>query len=195
MSFRSDRLRERNSQKWALIIEGVEAGAYVGFDEIPLFSLIPQVADVVSNPMIAAGGIVDARGVLAAFALGAEGVQLGTRFVVVEENIANQNYKQAIIEAKDKDAVVTYRRLLPTRNLRTEFTRRLLELETSGAPTEEIRDYLGFSRARKGQIEGNLVNEEAYYGASVDLIREIIPVAMVIRRLVEEYEKIVKKFV
>jgi len=134
----------------ALIVEGVEAAAYVGFDEIPLFSLIPQVADVVSIPIIAAGGIVDARGVVAAFALGAEGVQLGTRFVAVEENIANPNYKQAIIDAKDTDTVITCRKLLPTRSLRTEFTKRLLELEASGASADAIRDFLGTSRARKG---------------------------------------------
>jgi len=177
----------------ALIVEGVEAAAYVGFDEIPLFSLIPQVADVVSIPIIAAGGIVDARGVVAAFALGAEGVQLGTRFVAVEENIANPNYKQAIIDAKDTDTVITCRKLLPTRSLKTEFTRRLLELEASGASIEEIRDFLGFSRARKGQIEGDLVNGEVYAGASVGMIREILPAATVIQRLVDGFQEIVKK--
>ncbi len=179
----------------ALIVEGVEAAAYVGFDEIPLFSLIPQVADVVSIPIIAAGGIVDARGVVAAFALGAEGVQLGTRFVAVEENIANPNYKQAIIDAKDTDTVITCRKLLPTRSLRTEFTRRLLELEESGASTDEIRAFLGYSRARRGQLEGDLVNGEFHCGASVGLIKEILPVATVIRGLVEGYERIVKKMV
>jgi enoyl-[acyl-carrier protein] reductase II len=177
----------------ALIVEGVEAAAYVGFDEIPLFSLIPQVADVVSIPIIAAGGIVDARGVVAAFALGAEGVQLGTRFVAVEENIANLKYKQAIIEAKDTDTVVACRKLLPTRSLRTEFTRRLLELEASGASTEEIRDFLGFSRARKGQIEGDLVNGEAYCGSSAGLIKGILPAATVIQRLVDGFQQIIRK--
>jgi enoyl-[acyl-carrier protein] reductase II len=176
-----------------LIVEGVEAAAYVGFDEIPLFSLIPQVVDVVSIPIIAAGGIVDARGIVAAFALGAEGVQLGTRFVVVEENIANPNYKQAIIEAKDTDTVITCRKLLPTRSLKTELTRRLLELEASGASVGAIRDFLGTSRARKGQIEGDLVNGEAYCGSSAGLIKEILPVATVIQRLVDGFQEIVKK--
>ena len=177
----------------AVIVEGVEAGAYVGLDEIPLFSLIPQVADVVSVPIIAAGGIVDARGVVAAFALGAEGVQLGTRFIAVEENIANSKYKQAIIEAKDTDTMITCRKLLPTRSLKTEFTRRLLELEERVASAEEIRAFLGYSRARKGQIEGDLLNGELYAGASVGLIKEILPAAMVIRGLIEGYEKIIQK--
>ena len=177
----------------AVIVEGVEAAAHLGFDEIPLFSLIPQVADVVSIPVIAAGGIADARGVVAAFALGAEGVQLGTRFVVVEENIAHSKYKQAILNAEDTDTAITCRKLLPTRSLKTEFTRRLLELEESGASAGDIRNFLGYSRARTGQIEGDLENGEAYSGASAGLIKEVLPVAMVVERLVEEYQKVIKK--
>jgi len=177
----------------AVIVEGVEAAAHLGFDEIPLFSLIPQVVDVVSVPIIAAGGIADARGVVAAFALGAEGVQLGTRFVAVEENIAHSKYKQAILNAEDTDTVITGRKLLPTRSLKTEFTRRLLELEESGASASDIREFLGYSRARTGQIEGDLENGEAYAGASAGLIKEILPAAEVVQRLVEEYQKVIKK--
>ena len=177
----------------AVIVEGVEAAAHLGFDEIPLFSLIPQVADAVSIPVIAAGGIVDARGVVAAFALGAEAVQLGTRFVAVEENIAHSKYKQAILNAGDTDTTITCRKLLPTRSLRTEFTRRLLELEESGASADDIRKFLGYSCARRGQIEGDLENGEAYAGASAGLIKEILPAAEVVHRLVEGYQKVIKK--
>ena len=177
----------------AVIVEGVEAAAHLGFDEIPLFSLVPQVADVVSIPIIAAGGIVDARGVVAAFALGAEGVQLGTRFVAVEENIAHPKYKQAIIEAKDTDTVITCRKLLPTRSLRTEFTRRLLTLEESGASAEEIRNLLGYSRARTGQLEGDLLNGEAYCGASAGFIKEITSASQVIQKLVDGYQEVIRK--
>jgi enoyl-[acyl-carrier protein] reductase II len=177
----------------AVIVEGVEAAAHLGFDEIPLFSLIPQVADVVSIPVIAAGGIADARGVVAAFALGAEGVQLGTRFVAVEENIAHSKYKQAILNAEDTDTAITCRKLLPTRSLKTEFTRRLLELEESGASATDIREFLGYSRARTGQIEGDLENGEAYSGASAGLIKEILPAAEVVQRLVEDYQIVIKK--
>jgi enoyl-[acyl-carrier protein] reductase II len=179
----------------AVIAEGVEAAAHLGFDELPLFSLIPQVADAVSIPIIAAGGIVDARGLVAAFALGAEGVQLGTRFVAVEENIANPKYKQAILGAKDTDTVITCRKLLPTRSLKTDFIRCLLELEESGASADDIRNFLGYSRARTGQLEGDLENGEAYCGASAGLIKEIIPAAMVVQNLVEGYEKILKKII
>ena len=177
----------------AVIVEGVEAGGHVGFDEIPLFSLIPQVADAVSIPIIAAGGITDARGVVAAFALGAQGVQLGTRFVATEENIAHSKYKQALLNAGDTDTAITCRNLLPTRSLRTEFTRRLLELEESGASAGDIREFLGYSRARTGQIEGDLENGEAYSGASVGLIKEVLPAAEVIQRLLEGYRIVIKR--
>jgi len=177
----------------AVIVEGVEAAAHLGFDEIPLFSLIPQVVDVVSVPVIAAGGIGDARGVVAAFALGAEGVQLGTRFVAVEENIAHSKYKQAILNAEDTDTAITCRKVLPTRSLKTEFTRRLLELEESGASAGDIKEFLGYSRARRGQIEGDLENGEVYSGASAGLIKEVLPAAEVVQRLVEGYQKVIKK--
>jgi enoyl-[acyl-carrier protein] reductase II len=177
----------------AVIVEGVEAAAHLGFDEIPLFSLIPQVADGVSIPVIATGGIADSRGVVAAFALGAEGVQLGTRFVAVEESIAHSKYKQAILNAADTETVITCRKLLPTRSLKTEFTRRLLELEESGATASDIREFLGYSRARTGQIEGDLENGEAYSGASAGMIKEILPAAEVVQKLVEDYQKVIKK--
>jgi enoyl-[acyl-carrier protein] reductase II len=177
----------------AVIVEGVEAAAHLGFDEIPLFSLIPQVADGVSIPVIATGGIADSRGVVAAFALGAEGVQLGTRFVAVEENIAHSKYKQAILNAGDTDTAITSRKLLPTRSVKTEFTRRLLELEESGASAGDIREFLGYGRARTGQIEGDLENGEAYSGASAGLIKEVLPAAEVVQRLVEDYQKVIKK--
>ncbi len=138
----------------AVIAEGMEAGAHLGFDEIPLFSLIPQVADAVSIPVIAAGGIADARGLVAAFALGAEGVQIGTRFVAVEESVAHPRYKQAILDAKDTDTVITSRRLLPTRSLKTEFSRKLLDLEASGTSAEDLRSFLGYGRPRAGQTGG-----------------------------------------
>jgi enoyl-[acyl-carrier protein] reductase II len=177
----------------AVIAEGSEAAAHLGFHELPLFSLVPQVADAVSIPVIAAGGIVDSRGVAAAFALGAEGVQMGTRFIAVDENVAHPKYKQAVLDAKDTDTVITCRNLLPTRSIRTEFSRRLLELEASGASAQDLRSFLGYSRARTGQLEGDLENGEAYCGASAGLIKEILPAAKVIQSMVEGYRKVVKR--
>ncbi len=176
----------------AVIAEGVEAAAHNGFDELPLFSLIPQVAAAVDIPVIAAGGIVNARGVVAAMALGAAGVQLGTRFVAVKECIASQEYKQAIIDANDNGTVITCRKLLPTRSLKTAFSKRLLELEAGEASAADLREFLGYGRARAGQLSGDLENGEAYAGSSAGLIDEILPVAEVIKGLVNGYEEVVK---
>ena len=174
----------------AIIAEGVEAAGHIGLDELPLFSLIPQVADAVAIPVIAAGGIADARGLVAAFSLGAEGVQMGTRFIAVKENIADPLYKEAIINADDTDTVITCRKLSPTRSLKTKFTLALLELEKSGAGVEEIADFIGFRRSRKAQIEGDLTKGEVFCGTSAGLIKEIASVSSVIQDLVKGYREI-----
>jgi enoyl-[acyl-carrier protein] reductase II len=176
-----------------VIAEGIEAGAHNGTDELPLFALIPQVVDEVSIPVIAAGGIADARGVVAAFALGAEAVQLGTRFIAVDENSAHLNYKQAIVDARDTDTVITTRSIVPTRSLKTKFTNTILELERSGAAAGDIRAFIGFRSNRTAQIEGNLNGGEAYCGASAGLIKDILPARDVVRQLVDGYEQVVKR--
>jgi len=137
--------------------------------------------------------ISDARGVVAAFALGAEGVQLGTRFVAVEENIAHTNYKRAVIEAQDVDTVITCRQIVPTRSLKTKFTNRLTELEDSGASVQDLMDFIGYRRNRLAQIQGHLDKGEAYCGASAGLIKEVLTVQEVVHSLVKGYEKIVKE--
>ncbi len=177
----------------AVVAEGVEAAARNGFDELPLFSLIPQVVDAVDIPVIAAGGIVDSRGIAAAMALGAEGVQLGTRFVAVEESIAHKNYKNAIVGAKDTDTVITCRSLIPTRSLKTTgFSQALLALEDGGADADELRDFMGHAASRVAGIEGNLENGEAYCGSSAGLIHKIPKAGEVIRQLVDGYPDAVK---
>jgi enoyl-[acyl-carrier protein] reductase II len=113
--------------------------------------------------------------------------------VAVKENIAHSRYKQAILNAGDTDTAITCRKLLPARSLKTEFTRRLLELEDSGASAGDIRNFLGYSRARTGQIEGDLENGEAYSGASAGLIKEVLPAAEVVQELIEGYQKVIKK--
>lgn len=175
----------------AIIAEGCEAAGHIGFNETPLFSLLPQVVDAVSLPVVATGGICDARGVVAAMALGAEGVQMGTRFVAVAENPAHQRYKEALLEAGDADTVITSRRLVPTRSLNRGFTRKLLELETSGASAESIREFIGFRRSRRAQLDGDLNGGEAYCGTSVGLIHEILPVAELVKNILEGYQDII----
>jgi len=114
------------------IAEGYEAGGHNGVDEIPTFALIPQVVDAVSISVVAAGGIADVRGVVAALALGADGVQIGTRFVATHECIAHPSFKEAIIKANDNDTTITGRKLGPTRILKNELAAKLLEMEGSG---------------------------------------------------------------
>ncbi|MBN1665428.1 MAG: nitronate monooxygenase, partial [Deltaproteobacteria bacterium] len=139
-------------------------------------------------------GIADSRGIAAAFALGAEGVQLGTRFVVVTESIAHENYKNAVVEAGDADTVITCRALIPSRSLKTtEFSQVLLGMEQSGASAEDIREFMGHAASRRAGLEGDLDNGEAYCGSSAGLIHEIITAGEVIRRLVAGYPGVVKK--
>jgi enoyl-[acyl-carrier protein] reductase II len=177
----------------AVIAEGVEAAARNGPDELPLFALLPQVADAVTIPVIAAGGIADSRGIVAAFALGAQGVQLGTRFLATSECIAHPNYKEAVLRALDTDTVITCRPLIPSRSLKnTEFTQTLLAMEAAGADAEEIRAFMGHAPSRRAGLEGDLDNGEAYCGASAGLIREILNAGEVIRRLVRGYTEVVK---
>jgi enoyl-[acyl-carrier protein] reductase II len=167
----------------AIIAEGAEAGGRIGRERVSLLSLIPQVVAAVSLPVIAAGGIVDAGGSAAAFARGAEGVQLGTRFIATEECIAHPNYKQAILDAGDSDTIVTRRDSIPTRSLKTGFTLELAALEESGASPEEVRTFVGRGRGRMAQIEGNLTDGDAYAGTSAGSIHEILPAAAVIKTL------------
>ena len=174
----------------AVIAEGAEAGGHIGREELSLFSLLPQVVDAISRPVIAAGGIADGRGIAAAFALGAAGVQLGTRFAAADECIAHRSYKQAIVDAGDTDTVVTRRELVPTRSLKSQFSIGLAAMEKAGVPAERIRKHVGSGRARKAQIEGNLTDGDAYAGSSAGLVKEILPASVVIENLIERYREI-----
>lgn len=174
----------------AVIAEGYEAGGHNGLDELTTFTLVPQVADAVSIPVVAAGGIADARGVVAALALGAEGVQMGTRFVAARESVAHQNFKDAVVKAGDADTAITGRKLGPTRILKNQISAKLLEMEAAGASAEELQTFLGSGRSRKGQLEGDLVNGEAYCGAVSGMIKEIQSAAEIIKNIVDNYDKV-----
>jgi enoyl-[acyl-carrier protein] reductase II len=172
----------------AVIAEGAEAGGRIGHSALPLLSLLPQITGAVSIPVIAAGGIVDGAGLAAAISLGADGVQLGTRFIVVKECIAHSNYKQAILDAGDSDTIVTRHAQIPMRSLKSPFTKKLASMEAAGASAESVRDFIGHGRARKAQIEGDMEEGDAYAGSSVGRIKEILPAAAVIENMIKEYE-------
>ncbi len=175
----------------AVIAEGYEAGGHNGLDELPTMVLVPQVADAVSIPVVAAGGIADARGVVAALALGADGVQMGTRFVVTHECIAHQNFKDAILSASDTGTIITARKLGPSRILKGEFASKLQEMEDRGATPEEFLALVGFARACAGELVGDMIDGEAYCGAIAGTIKEIVSAGDVVRGIVEGYSQVV----
>ncbi len=165
----------------AIVAEGTEAGGHIG--ELTTMALVPQIADAVSIPVLAAGGIADSRGTLAAFALGAEGIQVGTRFICSEECIAHPNYKEAVLKAKDRDAVVTGRTSgAPVRALRNKLTKEYDRLEKSGASAEEIEN-LGVGGLRRAFLDGDTEMGSLMAGQSAAMVKEIKPCEEIIRDL------------
>jgi enoyl-[acyl-carrier protein] reductase II len=176
-----------------VIAEGYEAGGHNGLDELTTFVLVPQVVDAAKVPVVAAGGIADARGVVAALALGADGVQMGTRFVATTECIAHHNFKEAIVKASDTDTVITGRKIGPTRILKNPIAEKLLEMEAAGASAEEMIAFIGpESRSRLGQVEGDLVNGQGHCGAIAGMIKEIQSVSDVMRSIIQNYDTVVR---
>ena len=175
----------------AIIAQGIEAGGRQGREAIPLFSLLPQVVDAVRLPVVAAGGIADARGMVAAFALGAEAVQLGTRFIAVRECIANVRYKDAILAAGDQGTALVGPEVHRTRILRTGFAEHLLASQNSGATPEQIQAIRGFRTAWDSQLNGQLENGEAHCGSSAGLIQDIVPAGELVERLFKESSTVI----
>lgn len=173
----------------AVVAEGFEAGGHNGIDETATLALVPQVVDAVSVPVIAAGGIADGRQMLAAFALGAEGVQMGTRFAATVESSAHDRYKQAVVEARDGDTVLTLKRITPVRMLKTPFALRAQEQESVGASKEDLLQLLGRGREQRGIFEGNWEEGEFEMGQSSGLVREVLPAAEVVRQTMKEFDE------
>ncbi len=171
----------------ALIAEGMESGGHVG--EISTLPLVPQVVDAVKIPVIAAGGIVDGRGLVAAFALGAEGVQMGTRFMCAEECTVSPKVKTMILKAKDRDTVVTgYSTGHPVRCLDNRFTKELARMEREGRTAEEV-EKIGAGKLRLAMVEGDTENGSVMAGQVAGAVRKIEPASEIIRSLVEEAER------
>jgi enoyl-[acyl-carrier protein] reductase II len=171
----------------AIVAEGTEAGGHNGIDEITTMTLIPQVVDAANVPVIAAGGIADGRGMAAALALGAAGVQIGTRFACTEESSTHPSYRQAVVDAPDNGTILGLMKIGPARMVKNPFAHAVLEAESRGATPEELQELLGSGRARKGIFEGNLEDGELEAGQSCGLIHEILPVANVMENLITEF--------
>lgn len=167
----------------AVIAEGTEAGGHIG--ELTTMVLVPQVAEALSIPVIAAGGVADGRGIAASFALGAEGVQIGTRFICSEECNIHQNYKDTVLKAKDRDAVVTGRPTgHPVRTLKNKLAKKYLKMEKEGASPEEL-EKLGAGALRLAVVEGDKDGGSFMAGQSAAMVREIKPC----KDIVEEISK------
>lgn len=177
----------------AVVAEGFEAGGHNGYDEITTFCLVPQIADAVEIPVIAAGGIATGSQIAAAFALGAEGVQLGTRFAATFEASSSEKFKQKIVEAKDDSTILTLKKLAPVRLFKNKFGIHADEKEKSGAAKEELEELLGGKREKLGIFEGDTEEGELEMGQSSGLVHEIKSVKEVIADLLREYDEAIEK--
>lgn len=174
----------------AVVCEGFEAGGHNGREETTTFTLIPMVKEQVSIPVIAAGGIGTGRGMLAAMVLGADGVQVGSRFAATKESSAHSNFKQAIVNTKEGETQLTLKELAPVRLIKNQFFEEVQELYKKAPTVEEIRELLGRARAKKGMFEGDLENGELEIGQISGLIHEIKSAKEVIDEMMDEYSRV-----
>jgi len=175
-----------------VVAEGFEAGGHDGRDEITTFALIPQVVDAVDIPVIAAGGIADARGMVAAFALGAEGIQMGTRFAATKESPVHERFKHAIINAMDTDTTVTGRRLNdPVRVIKNKLSQEILDAEAAGTSPEDILDMIGPGRTEMASLDGDVENGSVMSGQIAGMIKEIKSVQEVFDELLSGIELVI----
>lgn len=173
----------------AVVAEGFEAGGHNGREETTTLTLIPMVREHIDIPLIAAGGIATGRAMLAAMVLGADGVQIGSRFAASEESSAHPDFKQAIVQVQEGDTVLTLKELAPVRLIKNKFYQQVAELYQAGASVEELQRLLGRARAKRGMFEGDLEEGELEIGQVSGLIHSILPVSEIMRNLIQEYQQ------
>jgi len=171
-----------------IVGEGVEAGGHNGKDELTTFCLIPQLAENISVPVIAAGGIASGKGILAALSLGAEAVQIGTLFASSIESSANQSYKASIVKSNDRDTILLLRKLGPTRMLKNQWTKIAEQCELNGADETELKNLVGEKRERLGIFEGNTENGMLEAGQCAGLINSIDSVEKIFKKLIFDFD-------
>jgi enoyl-[acyl-carrier protein] reductase II len=178
----------------AVVCEGFEAGGHNGREETTTFTLIPMVKEQVKIPVIAAGGIGSGRGMLAAMVLGADGVQVGSRFAATKESSAHDNFKQTIVDVKDGDTHLTLKELAPVRLVKNQFYNEVQALYQQNPTVEQIKELLGRARAKKGMFEGDLDNGELEIGQIAGLIHEIKSTKEVLEDIISEFESVKNQF-
>lgn len=184
-------LKSRDAGVDAVVAEGFEAGGHNGREESTTMVLVPQVRSAIDIPLIAAGGIASGEGVAAAFALGAEGVQMGTRFALTQESSASDAFKRLCIGLDEGGTMLALKKLSPTRLIRNDFYDRVAEAESRGATAGELSELLGRGRSRLGIFEGDLSEGELEIGQIASFIRDLPTAGEVVGRVVGEYEKAV----
>ena len=174
----------------AVVAEGFEAGGHNGRDETTSFTLIPMVKEKLNIPLIAAGGIATGRGMLAAMVLGADAVQIGSRFVASNEASSHINFKEMVINAQEGDTKLTLKELAPVRLLKNKFFDDIQKLYTKNPSKEELQQLLGRARAKKGMFEGDLIEGELEIGQISGLINTIKPAAEIVKEIIDEFESV-----
>jgi enoyl-[acyl-carrier protein] reductase II len=172
----------------AIVAEGFEAGGHNGREETTTLTLIPMVKEKIKIPLIAAGGIATGRGMLAAMVLGADGVQMGSRFVASIESSAHDNFKNTVVNTKEGDTQLTLKELAPVRLIKNKFYQEVQELYAKGATKEDLIQLLGRARAKRGMFEGDLDDGELEIGQIAGLIHKIQPVSEIIEEIISEFE-------
>ena len=179
----------------AIVAEGFEAGGHNGREETTTFTLIPMVKEQLKIPLIAAGGIATGRGMLAAMVLGADGVQVGSRFVASEEASSHRAFKQMVVDAKEGDTQLTLKELAPVRMLKNKFFESVMQLYTTNPSKEDLVKHLGRARAKRGMFEGDMEEGELEIGQIAGLIHDIKPAAQILKDMVAEFEKAKKEII
>jgi enoyl-[acyl-carrier protein] reductase II len=177
----------------AIVAEGFEAGGHNGREETTTLALVPMVREQITVPLIAAGGIATGRGMLAVMVLGADGVQMGSRFAASVESSAHDNFKRTILETKEGDTQLTLKELAPVRLIKNKFYHDLQDLYAKAPTVEELRELLGRARAKRGMFEGDLVEGELEIGQVAGLIHEILPVKNIVDEVITEFNLAAKE--
>lgn len=173
----------------AVVAEGFEAGGHNGREETTTFTLIPMVKEKLQIPLIAAGGIATGRGMLAAMVLGADAVQVGSRFAASVESSSHDNFKQAIVNAQDGDTHLTLKELAPVRLIKNKFFHDVMDLYTKAPTVDDLKILLGRARAKKGMFEGDLEEGELEIGQIAGLIHEVKPAAAILEEIITDFKK------
>lgn len=177
----------------AIVAEGFEAGGHNGRDETTTLTLIPMVKEQVTIPLIAAGGIATGKGMLAAMTLGADGVQMGSRFAASTESSAHDNFKETIVNTNEGDTMLTLKELAPVRLIKNKFFNDIQELYAKCPTPEDLKTLLGRARAKRGMFEGDLEEGELEIGQIAGLIHDILPVEEIVKNVISEFEQAKKE--